>query len=78
LTFTADQDREEQIQGLLSALGYHVWSRPSFTHQGAVETLPGIYAEQSSNRLLVSLTPATPMIRSFLEARRIKHVLLQP
>jgi len=78
LTFTADQNREEQIQGLLSALGYHVWSRPSFTHQGTVETLPGFYAERSSNRLLVSLTPLTPTIQSFLEARRIKHVFLQP
>lgn len=78
LTLTADQGREEQIQGLLWALGYQVWSHPSFTHQGAVETLPGIYAERSSNRLLVSLAPVTPMIQSFLEARRINHVRLQP
>ena len=78
LTFTADQEREEQVRDLLSALGYHVWSHPSFTYQATVETLPGIYAENSSNRLLVSLVPVTPAIQSFLEDRRIKHVFLQP
>ncbi len=78
LTFTSDQDREEQVRELLSALGYHVWNHPSFTYQATVATLPGIYAEHSSNRLLVSLTPVTPAIQSFLESRRIKHVFLEP
>lgn len=79
LTFTAGQGREEQLQSLLTALGYTVWDHPSFTWQGKVETLPGIYAEHASNRLLVSLTPpATPTIQSFLEARQIDYVLLEP
>jgi hypothetical protein len=78
LSFSSNQDWQEKVQHLLSALGYDVWDHPSFTHQGTVETLPGIYAEQSSNRLLVARTPVTPIIESFLETRQIKYVFLQP
>jgi hypothetical protein len=77
LSFNLKQTRQEQVQDLLSALGYHVWQNPSFTHQGTVETLPGIYGEQASSRLFVSWAPTTPIVRSFLEARQITHVSLQ-
>jgi hypothetical protein len=78
LSFTSKQDWQEQVQSLLSALGFTVWQNPSFSYQGTVETLPGIYGEYSSNRLFISPVPVTPIARSFLEARRIRQVLLQP
>jgi len=78
LSFPSKQEWQKKVQHLLSALGYDVWHRPSFTHQGTVETLPGVYAEQSSNRLLVARTPLTPAIQSFLETRQIQYVFLQP
>jgi hypothetical protein len=78
VSFSSHQDRQKQIQHLLSALGYRVWHNPSFTYQGAVETLTGVYGEQSSKRLFVSSSPITPVIRSFLEARQIQSVFLQP
>ncbi|MDZ7667721.1 MAG: hypothetical protein U5K27_20700 [Desulfotignum sp.] len=78
LSVSSKQNWQQQVQHLLSALGYNVWHHPCFSYQGTVETLPGVYGEQSSNRLLVAGTPVTPIIQSFLEARRIKYVLLQP
>ena len=78
LSFTSKQDWQEQVQSLLSALGFTVWQNPSFSYQGTVETLPGIYGEHASNRLFISPVPLTPISRSFLEARRIRQVLLQP
>ena len=78
LSFPLKQGWQEQVQHLLSALGFTVWHQPCFTHQGTVETLPGVYGEQSSNRLLVARTPVTPIVQSFLEARQIKYVFLQP
>lgn len=78
VSFSSKQDRQKQIQHLLSALGYRVWHNPSFTYQETVETLTGVYGEQSSNRLFVSSSPIAPDIRSFLEARQIQSVFLQP
>lgn len=78
VSFSSKQDRQKQIQHLLSALGYHVWHNPSFTYQGIVETLTGVYGEQSSNRLFISSSPVAPIIRSFLETRQIQYVFLQP
>jgi hypothetical protein len=78
LSFSLKQGWQEQVQHLLSALGFTLWHQPCFTHQGTVETLPGVYGEQSSNRLLVARTPVTPIVQSFLEARQIKYVFLQP
>jgi hypothetical protein len=78
LSFSSKQDWQEQTENLLSALGFTVWENPSFTYQGAVETLTGIYGEQSSLRLFVSRVPVTPMTRSFLKDRRIRHVSLNP
>jgi hypothetical protein len=78
LTFPLKQGWQEQVHHLLSALGFDVWHQPCFSHQGTVETLPGIYGEHASNRLLVAGTPVTPIIQSFLEARHIKYVYLQP
>jgi hypothetical protein len=78
VSFSSKQDRQKQIQHLLSALGYQVWHNPSFTYQGTVETLAGVYGEQSSNRVFISSSPITPVIRSFLETRQIQHVFLQP
>ena len=75
---SSKQNWQQQVQHLLSALGYNVWHHPCFSYQGTVETLPGVYGEQSSHRLFVAGTPVTPMIQSFLEARQIKYVLLQP
>jgi hypothetical protein len=78
LSISSKQNWQQQVQHLLSALGYHVWHHPSFSYQGTVETLPGVYGEQSSHRLFVAETPVTPIIQSFLEARQITYVLVQP
>ncbi len=77
LSFSPIQDWQEQTERLLSALGFVVWKNPSFTHQDSVETLAGIYGERSSIRVFVSQGPVTPTTRSFLKARRIRHVSLQ-
>ncbi len=78
VTFTLMQNWQEQIRQLLSALGYQVWENPSFTHQGTVKMLAGIYGEQSSSRLFISSSPVIPLVRSFLETRQIQHICLQP
>ncbi len=78
VTFTLIENWQEQIRQLLSALGYQVWENPSFTYQGKVEMLAGIYGEQSSNRLFISSSPVIPLVRSFLETRQIRHICLQP
>ncbi len=78
VTFTLMQNWQEQIRQLLSALGYQVWENPSFTYQGTVKMLAGIYGEQSSSRLFISSSPVIPLVHSFLETRQIQHICLQP
>jgi len=42
-----------------------------------VETLEGIYAEQSESRLFISPCPLTPGARVFFEARQIRYIHLK-
>jgi hypothetical protein len=78
LSFPPGKSREEQIKDLLSALGYTIWKNPAFNHRGTVETLEGIYAEQSESRLFISPYPLTPGARAFFEARQIRYFFLKP
>jgi hypothetical protein len=77
LSFPPGLSQEDQIKGLLSALGYTIWKNPAFNHRGKVETLEGIYAEQSESRLFISPCPLTPGARVFFEARQIRYIHLK-
>ncbi|MCF8090857.1 MAG: hypothetical protein K9K40_00170 [Desulfotignum sp.] len=78
LSFPLGQPLEDQIQHLLSALGYNIWENPAFNHHGTVETLTGIYAEQSESRLFISRNPLPSSGRKFLDAEQIRYLHLKP
>jgi len=77
LSFSVQSSIYDQIDRLLSILGYQVWQDPTFTHKGTVEALTGIYGEKQESRLFISFFSLTPSARSFLDTRQIRYVFLK-
>ncbi len=77
LSFFPDVSWKDQIQQVLSSLGYSTWKNPSFSHQKMVKTLEGLYGELPPDRLFISQYPLTSVAGTFLKHEQIRYIHLK-
>ncbi len=62
----------EIAQQLFSSLGYTTWENPSFSDQGRVQTINGLYAVKNRDKIFVSIEPLSIDSQKYLEKENIK------
>jgi len=62
----------EIAQQLFSSLGYTTWKNPSFSDQGRVQTIHGLYAVKNHDKIFVSIEPLSIDSQKYLEKENIK------
>ena len=59
-------------QQLFSSLGYTTWKNPSFSDQGRVQTINGLYAVKNRDKIFVSIEPLSIDSQKYLEKENIR------
>ena len=72
LSLTPKMATLEIAQQLLSSLGYKTWENPSFSDQGRVQTINGLYAVKNHDKIFVSTEPLSMDSKKYLEKENIK------
>ncbi|MEN8212433.1 MAG: hypothetical protein ABFR31_12005, partial [Thermodesulfobacteriota bacterium] len=62
----------EIAQQLFSSLGYTTWENPSFSDQGSVQTINGLYAAKNRDKLFISDEHLSMDSKKYLEKENIK------
>lgn len=62
---------------LFTRLGYSNWKNPSFTYQGKVETIQGIYVAKEKEKLFIARQKPDATAMKFLETEDIKLLTLE-
>jgi len=62
----------EIAQQLFSSLGYTTWENPSFSDQGTVQIIHGLYVVKDRDKIFVSIEPLNMDSKKYLEKENIK------
>ncbi len=72
LSMTPKMAYLEIAQQLFSSLGYKTWENPSFSDQGKVQTIHGLYAVKNRDKIFVSIEPLSIDSQKYLEKENIR------
>ncbi len=72
LSLTPKMAYLEIAQQLFSSLGYTTWENPSFSDQGEVQTIHGLYAVKNRDKIFVSIETLRINSQKYLERENIK------
>jgi len=72
LSMTPKMAYLEIAQQLFSSLGYTTWKNPSFSDQGRVQTINGLYAVKNHDKIFISIEPLSIDSQKYLEKENIK------
>ncbi len=76
LTFSPDLTTGEVILTLFTRLGYTTWKNPSFTEEGRVNTLQGIYVNRETEKYFFTKEQPMASVINFIETEGIKLMVL--
>lgn len=72
LSLTPKMSTLDIAQHLFSSLGYTTWRNPSFSDQGRLQTINGLYAVKNRDKTFVSIEPLSINSQKYLEKENIK------
>ena len=77
ITITPQLTPLELTQKLFSHLGYATWVNPSFSTEGTIKSIDGLYAVKKQNKLFIPVKPLSMNVMDYLKKEDIKILSIE-